>query len=129
MESSTSDPDNMLTIWASTDAEDPDTLKLMVTNLNDHVCNAASNIDGFLPVSGEYYRLTNTDPLSGYSLTIGRAPNEALMPSVNGYQNRHNADGRDHCCQHPVHGRCNHYPFGYFLDDSKRNLDYSNKLC
>ncbi|MDY6834857.1 MAG: Ig-like domain-containing protein [Chloroflexota bacterium] len=86
VESSTSDPEKMLTIWASTDVDEPDTLKLMVTNLNENSCYGVINVDGFDLQGGEYYRLTNPDPLSGYSPSFGTVPNQDLMPNVNGYQ-------------------------------------------
>ncbi len=64
VESSTSDPKQMVVVWASTDSDDPGTLKLMLVNFNGTASQAKVNVAGFNPVSGQAYEMTSTNPLS-----------------------------------------------------------------
>jgi hypothetical protein len=52
-----------ISIWASTDSQDPNTLKLIVTNISSSTANANIDIAGFSPVSGSKYVLSNPNPL------------------------------------------------------------------
>jgi hypothetical protein len=61
VETSSGMPNN-LSAWASTDTRDPDTLKLMITNISSDTITAPLVIQGFSAGSGEYYQLTSTDP-------------------------------------------------------------------
>ncbi|MCZ7356004.1 MAG: hypothetical protein O8C66_08475 [Candidatus Methanoperedens sp.] len=58
--SSSSMEDN-LSIWASTDSAQPNTLKLMVVNLADESVNATLNLSGFHQTGGRYFEMTNDD--------------------------------------------------------------------
>jgi hypothetical protein len=58
---SSSSREDKLSIWASTDNAEPNTLKLLVVNLTDEPIEATVNIHGFVPGSGKSYELTNQD--------------------------------------------------------------------
>ena len=60
---STSDKEGELSIWASTDSQDPDTLKIIVVNFSDSPTAESIAINGFVPVSGQKYTLSNASPL------------------------------------------------------------------
>jgi hypothetical protein len=78
VESGTSDPEQNVVVWASTDSDDPNALKLMVVNFNSSAQTAAFDIAGFTPKTGEAYEMTSRDPMSlsdpdsfaGHSTTI-----------------------------------------------------------
>ena len=61
LEQSSSSREDKLSIWASTDTAEPNTLKLLVVNLADEPIEATVNIRGFVPGSGKSYELTNQD--------------------------------------------------------------------
>ncbi len=52
----------VLSAWASTDTDDPGTLKLMIVNMSGDNITAPINIHGFASQSAEYYQLRSTDP-------------------------------------------------------------------
>ena len=58
---SSSSREDKLSIWASTDTAEPNTLKLLVVNLADEPIDATVNLHDFVPGSGRYYELTNMD--------------------------------------------------------------------
>ena len=89
---STSDKEGELSIWASTDSQDPDTLKIIVVNFSDSPTAESIAINGFVPVSGQKYTLSNANPLdlsedsngpnngttiNGMTLTPDNVPNAA----------------------------------------------------
>jgi hypothetical protein len=52
-----------ISIWASTDSDDPGTLKLIVTNISNSVIHSNIDIAGFSAVSGMKFVLSNPNPL------------------------------------------------------------------
>ncbi|MFN2198992.1 MAG: hypothetical protein ACK2UW_22935 [Anaerolineales bacterium] len=60
---SSSSQEGDISIWASTDSQDPGTLKLIVTNISGSTASAAIDITGFSPVSGSKFVLSNPNPL------------------------------------------------------------------
>jgi hypothetical protein len=60
---SASDKEEDISIWASTDSDDPDTLKLMVTNISNSVIHSNIEIADFSAVSGMKFELSNPNPL------------------------------------------------------------------
>jgi alpha-L-arabinofuranosidase len=64
VQSSTSDPEQKVVVWASKDTDDPGKLKLMLVNLSGDEANAQVNLKGFDPASGEAYVMESGDPLS-----------------------------------------------------------------
>jgi hypothetical protein len=64
VQSSTSDPENKVAIWASTDSDDPGKLKLMLVNLSGDNASAQVKVKGFQPASGQAYVMESEDPLS-----------------------------------------------------------------
>jgi hypothetical protein len=53
-----------ISIWASTDSQDPGTLKLIVTNISGSSATPTINIAGFSPSSGSKFVLSNPNPLN-----------------------------------------------------------------
>ncbi len=66
VQSTTTAPNQEVSIWASKDTTDPNKLKLIVTNLSAYNYNATVNISNlnFTPTSGAFYELDNPDPLN-----------------------------------------------------------------
>lgn len=60
---STSSHAGDISIWASTDSNDPGTLKLIITNISSNTSRGTIEIAGFSPVSGSKFVLSNPQPL------------------------------------------------------------------
>ncbi len=60
---SSSPDDERLSVWASTDSQEPGTLKLIVVNISDSPATEPIVISGFEAVSGKKYALLNPNPL------------------------------------------------------------------
>ncbi len=60
---SSSSQEDDISIWASTDSSDPGKLKLIVTNISGSAITASINLEGFSPVSGSKFVLSNPHPL------------------------------------------------------------------
>ena len=58
---SSSSMEDKLSIWASTDSDQPDTLKLMVVNLADEPVEANLSLNGLNSSGGKYYEMTNQE--------------------------------------------------------------------
>lgn len=54
-----SDMEDRLSIWASTDTDEPDALKLMVVNLSDESLHVTINLGDYEPEDGLAYEMTN----------------------------------------------------------------------
>lgn len=61
VESTTYDP-SKISIWASKDANDPTTLKLMVTNVTNAAITTPVSLSGFLPKDADIYTMKSTNP-------------------------------------------------------------------
>ncbi len=64
VESSTSDEEQKIVVWASRDSSDPNVLKLMLINLSEDRADASVQLTGFTPRSGDAYIMTSTAPTS-----------------------------------------------------------------
>jgi hypothetical protein len=74
VESSSSD-EALLSIWASTDSDDPGKLKLMVTNISSQSYTAPITLTGASASSGQAYVLKSTSPTSmSSSSNLASAP-------------------------------------------------------
>ena len=64
VESETNYFDQRVVAWASTDSDDPGSLKLMMVNLTDRTEVVNLNVSGFEPATGEAWVMASSDPLS-----------------------------------------------------------------
>jgi hypothetical protein len=64
IESTTNYYDQQVVAWASTDSDEPDTLKLILVNMTGRAENVNLHIAGFTPGSGDAWVMTSDDPLS-----------------------------------------------------------------
>jgi hypothetical protein len=71
-----------VSVWASTDSNDPGTLKLIVTNISAAPANATINLSGFIAVNGDKYEMTSSDPLNRTAVSNG--PDHATR--INGFK-------------------------------------------
>lgn len=60
---SASSKEEDISIWASMDSDDPNTLKLIITNISNSVVHSNIDIAGFSAVSGMKFELSNPNPL------------------------------------------------------------------
>ncbi len=60
---SSSPDEEKLSIWASTDSQEPGALKIIVVNISDSPASEPLIFEGFTPVSGKKYTLSNANPL------------------------------------------------------------------
>lgn len=60
---STSSKEEDISIWASTDSNDPNTLKLIITNISNSIVTSNVDISGFSASSGSKVVLSNPNPL------------------------------------------------------------------
>lgn len=60
---SSSDNEAAISIWASTDSDDPNSLKLIVTNISNSIITSPIEISGFRANSGSKVVLSNPSPL------------------------------------------------------------------
>lgn len=74
-------PDS-ISVWASTDSNDPGTLKLIVTNISAATANTTINLSGFTAISGDKYEMTSSDPLNRTAVSNG--PDHATR--INGFK-------------------------------------------
>jgi hypothetical protein len=63
MVASTSPKEEDISIWASTDSEDPNKLKLIITNISSSTIHSNIDINGFSASSGTKIVLSNPNPL------------------------------------------------------------------
>ncbi len=61
---STSPDEERLSIWASTDSQEPGALKIIVVNISDSPATEAIAITGYNALSGKKYTLSNANPLA-----------------------------------------------------------------
>ena len=86
IQSATSDPKELVGVWASNVADDPDMIKLIVVNMSDTSADVDIDVSGFAVGSGTYYTLANANPidLSPESLKGGSTINGASVDTAFG---------------------------------------------
>ncbi|MBI2049307.1 hypothetical protein HYT32_00090, partial [Candidatus Roizmanbacteria bacterium] len=86
VKSSTSDPEQNIVGWASTDSKDPGTLKLMLVNFTDQPSATNISLSNFAARSGSAYEMTSDNPLSvadpGSFTNHSTKINGVLIPDV-----------------------------------------------
>lgn len=64
LKSKTSDPEQKVVAWASSDSDEASVLKLMLVNLKGEAQAAQVRVSGFVPASGAAWEMTSQDPLA-----------------------------------------------------------------
>ena len=72
VQSSTYDP-SRISIWASRDSDDPDKLKLRITNITGSPITTPIALNGFNASSGQAYTLSSTNPLDKSAASVTSA--------------------------------------------------------